>query len=129
MEENAGKGREDGCVEEIKLKRDSYRAERGGTAKLIDIMCSKCDAKVLLYQKDGPGWLKRCYLNRIFGPEEYERLQHDKAIREPRDMQSLKCPKCMSVLGTPMRHKDGRLAFAIIPGSFKRKINKDIKYK
>jgi len=113
----------------IKLKRDSYRSERGGTAKLIDVICANCSSKILLYQKDGPGWLKRCYLNRIFEPEEYAKLQDDKSISGPKDMPNLICLSCKKLIGTPIKHKDGRLAFALIPGSFKRKINKSVKYK
>ena len=113
----------------MKLKRDSYRAERGGKAKLIDVICSACGAKVLLYQKDGPGWLKRCYINGIFEPDQYSKLQKDKSLKGPDDMPKLECSGCRKIIGIPSRHKDGRLAFTLIPGSFKRKINKSAKYK
>lgn len=112
----------------IKLKRDKYRSERGGNAKLVDVICVKCNSKVLLYQKDGPGWLKRCYLNRIFWPEEYSRLQDDKSIDAPEKMHRLLCPNCKNLIGLPMRHKDKRLAFALIRGSFKRIQNKNVEY-
>lgn len=110
----------------MKLKHDSYLAERGGSAKLIDVICSKCNNKVLLYQKDGVGWLKRCYLNRIFAPKEYAELQ-DKGLRVE-TMPYLICQNCKSVLGTPMLHKDGRLAFMMRRGSFIRRQNKTFRH-
>ena len=45
------------------MKRDKYFKERGGTAKIIDVCCLSCGNILFVYQKDGPGWLKRCYLN------------------------------------------------------------------
>ena len=112
----------------IKLKNDKYRKKRGGTAKLIDVICKNCNSKVLLYQKDGPGWLKRCYLDRIFWPIEYSKLQNKKSINSPERMPKLVCLNCGRLIGTPDKHKDGRLAFTLLKGSFKRRINKSIKY-
>ncbi len=111
----------------IKLKHDSYLAERGGSAKLIDVICAKCNNKVLLYQKDGVGWLKRCYLNRIVGPEEYAELQNEGLRVET--MPFLICQSCKSVIGTPILHKDGRLAFLMKRSTFIRKQNKTVRYR
>ncbi len=111
----------------IRLKHDSYLAERGGSAKLVDIICARCNARVLLYQKDGPGWLKRCYLNRIFEPPEYEKLQNEDLTIGT--MPNLICQKCKNLVGTPMVHKDGRFAFMLKRGSFIRKQNKTVKYR
>ena len=107
----------------VKLKKDRYRAKRGGTAKLVDVICANCKSKVLLYQKDGPGWLKRCYLNRIFEPSEYSKLQKDRSMNSPEKMPKLICLNCKRIIGVPMKHKDGRLAFALIRGAFKRRTN------
>ena len=93
---------------------------------MINVSCMKCGKELFVYQKDGPGWLKRCYLNRILGPEKYEKLQHDKTIKEPMDLKNLKCD-CGIVIGSPMKHKDGRLAFHLIRGKFKRTLNKSKK--
>lgn len=112
----------------IRLKNDKYRASRGGTAKLVDVICANCNYKVLLYQKDGPGWLKRCYLNRIFEPSEYSKLQKDKSINSQEKMPKLICLNCKKLIGLPMKHKDGRLAFTLIRGSFKRRTNRTINY-
>ena len=104
----------------LRLIRDKYSKVRGGKSKLIYVICIRCKNKVLFYQKDGPGWLKRCYLNRILWPEKYAALQHDKRIKTPEDIPKLTCSSCKSVIGIPARHKDGRLAFTLIRGKFKR---------
>jgi hypothetical protein len=45
------------------MKKDKYLREKGGTAKIINIKRASCGKLIFVYQKDGPGWLKRCYLN------------------------------------------------------------------
>jgi hypothetical protein len=112
----------------VKMKRDKFRSARGGKAVMLDIYCSNCDTKVLWYQKDGDGSLRRCYLNRIFAPPELEQLQRDPSIQEPKDLPNLVCPSCHIVLGTPMRYSDGRLAYRLRPGSFYKTRSKDIGY-
>jgi hypothetical protein len=102
------------------MKIDKYLEARGGTAHMINVNCAKCGKKILFYQKDGPGWLKRCYLNRIFGVEKWENLQHNLLLKNPADLPDLICD-CGHIIGTPMIHKDGRLAFKLIRGSFKRR--------
>jgi len=92
-------------------KKDKFRRVRGGIARMLNIHCAVCGAWVLKYQKDGIGQLMRCYLNRIFAPPELEQLQRDLNIREPKDMPNLVCSNCQTLIGTPMRHHDQRLAF------------------
>lgn len=92
---------------------------RGGTARMIDISCAKCGSLVLNYQKDGIGYLHRCYINRITAPEKYAKLQGFD-ITETKDLPNLICD-CGEVIGHPMRHADGRLAFRLERGKFKRK--------
>lgn len=105
-----------------KLKNDRYRKVRGGSAELLTLYCAKCSVFVLLYQKDGPGKLIRCYLNRIFAPSSLEALQHDRRFQQPSDVPALKCSHCSNLIGVPMRYDDGRLAYRLVPGSFyKRK--------
>tara|TARA_Y100000310_G_scaffold345413_1_gene464691 strand:+ start:2019 stop:2345 length:327 start_codon:yes stop_codon:yes gene_type:complete len=108
------------------MKKDKYLRKRGGTAKIINVSCMKCGKLLFIYQKDGPGWLKRCYLNRILSPEKYEKIQHDKKIKTPKDLKNLKCT-CGSTIGSPIKHKDNRLAFHLIRGKFKRTLNKSFK--
>ena len=77
----------------------------------------KCNSPIFIYQKDGPGWLKRCYLNRIIESENYPHLINN--IKDISNLHNLKC-KCGNIIGYPIRHKDGRLAFSLIRGKFKR---------
>lgn len=101
------------------LKNDEYRKARGGKAFLIELSCANCNAHVLTYQKDGDGQLKRCYLNRIMEPDALEKLQYSAA--EPSDVEPLKCPSCEVVIGAPIRHHDGRIAFRLRRGFFAKK--------
>lgn len=91
--------------EEIKIKRDRYFTKRGGYARIIQVKCAKCNKVLFLYQKDGPGWLKRCYLNRIISKKKFNPLQK---------------LRCCEVIGIPIKHKDGRNAFQLVKGKFKR---------
>lgn len=93
---------------------------------MFNILCAQCGEQILYYQKDGIGWLKRCYLNRIFSPEKWEKLQYDKNIKEPKDLPNLIC-SCGKLIGVPMKHKDGRLAFRLERGTFKRKKVNEVK--
>lgn len=92
----------------MKIKRDKHLRKRGGTAKIINVLCAKCGNLIFVYQKDGPGWLKRCYFNRIIG-------------MKPNNQNSkrLLC-KCGELIGLTVKHKDGRLAYRLIRGKFKR---------
>lgn len=104
------------------LKNDRHRKERGGSATFLTLFCSRCTAPLIVYQKDGIGTLQRCYLNRIFAPPQLEKLQHDVGINDPKDLSALHCQKCNAVVGSPMRHTDGRLAFRLRRGAFIRKV-------
>ncbi|HLC53788.1 MAG TPA: hypothetical protein VJK03_04545 [Candidatus Nanoarchaeia archaeon] len=103
----------------MKIKKDKYFRERGSTAKIIKISCMKCNSLIFVYQKDGPGWLKRCYLNRIISPEYYS---NKKDINE---LNNLVCA-CGNVIGSPFKYRDGRLAYHLIRGKFKRSNYKEI---
>jgi hypothetical protein len=103
------------------FKNDNYRRVRGGTSTFLSLFCSRCDSWLLLYQKDGEGKLMRCYLNRIFAPSSLEELQNNPNIKDPKDLLSLKCLHCNNIIGHPIRHRDGRLSFRLIQGSFKKK--------
>jgi hypothetical protein len=106
------------------MKKDKFRRIRGGSARILNIHCATCSAWVMKYQKDGPGALMRAYLNRIFAPAELEKLQRDPTIKQPADMPNLVCSGCKTLIGTPMRHHDGRLAFRLIKGKYTKKIDK-----
>jgi hypothetical protein len=53
----------------FKFKRDTYTRARG-TPVMLTISCSLCETYLMSYQKDGPGPLKCCYIDRIHHPEE-----------------------------------------------------------
>lgn len=101
-----------------KLKTDRYRNARGGRAAIEAVVCSSCGQRVLLYQKDGIGQLRRCYFNRILEPAELAL-----ACRDEHYKQALRCTSCGALIGVPMRHTDGRPAFRLLPGAFLRDRN------
>lgn len=70
------------------LKQDKYREGRGGHSRLMEIKCAKCRGIICLYQKDGPGPLKRLYIDRILDPK----------IVWKNNLK-LQCKKCKGLLG------------------------------
>ena len=79
------------------FKKDKYKSARGGHSRLLNVLCRKCEHIVLVYQKDGPGNLRRLYMDRIFEPADLFGLQS----LSIKDVPMLKCKKCGEVLGTP----------------------------
>lgn len=99
------------------MKKDKYFRARGGTAKVLNISCAKCGKHVLRYQKDGIGYLHRCYLNRILWPTEISLLEN---YSKPNDIPNLYC-ECGEIIGIPMLYKDGRLAYRLERGKYSQK--------
>ncbi len=104
-----------------KLKSDKYRKIRGGHSRFLDVLCEHCDTKILIYQKDGSGPLKRLYLDRIFAPENlanFKKLSINK-------MPNLICLKCKTVLAVPYIYKkEQRKAYRLFVGAVTKKIIK-----
>lgn len=97
------------------LKNDKYRRTRGGHSRILDLSCSKCGTHMAHYQKDGPGILKRMYLDRIIGPK----IQGN-----------FVCPKCKELLGVPMVYKkENRPAIRLFEGAVSKRITKLSKLK
>lgn len=95
-----------------KLKRDKYRKVRGGTSKLLDLFCESCGAHLFKYQKDGPGILKRLYIDRIVGFE--------KTLES-----NLVCPNCKDTLGVYYIYpKEKRPAYRLFAGEVSKKLVK-----
>lgn len=105
----------------IKLKKDRFSTRRGGTSEVLGICCRGCGNLVIIYQKDGPGPLQRCYVDRIIYPNRYKKLQRFKSAKE---LPKLRCGSCDAVIGIPMRyrkHGENRLAFRMMHSLFKKR--------
>jgi ribosomal protein S27E len=103
------------------FKKDKYKSARGGHSRLLNVCCRKCENVVVVYQKDGPGNLRRLYLDRIFAPDDMAGLQ-DLNIK---DVPALKCKKCSELLGTPYIYpKEKRKAFRLYQDSVIRRLRK-----
>ncbi len=76
----------------IAFKKDEYQAARGGHSRLLKITCEGCGGFLGVYQKDGPGHLRRMYIDRL----------HVSKIRQGA---SASCPKCERVIGTKIQYK------------------------
>ena len=94
----------------MEFKKDQYRKTRGGYSRLLEIHCRKCNNLVTLYQKDGPGNLRRMYLDRML------------SVVKSGD---LKCGKCGEILGSRYVYaKEKRLAFRLYVDAVTKKVTK-----
>lgn len=106
-------------IDELRMVKDSYRSARGGSSMIFEIDCAKCDDPALLYQKDGPGQLLRCYTDRILWPPEV--AVSAKEASSTKELGSLACQNCGNTIGGAMIYKpEQRLAFRLIKGSYKK---------
>ena len=88
---------------------------------MLDVCCRKCENTVVIYQKDGPGNLRRLYLDRIFAPKNMVGLQSSNI----KDISILKCPECQEMLGTPYIYtKEKRKSFRLYQDAVIKKIKK-----
>lgn len=107
-------------MQKLKFKSDKYKKTRGGYSRLLDISCEKCGTHLFYYQKDGPGMLKRMYLDRIYGSDKYSGLENKSLKSVPQ----LVCPKCGQHIGVPINYaKENRLAYRLFVGSVTKKIS------
>ena len=106
------------------FKNDRYKRARGGYSRLLDITCAKCGKHLCFYQKDGPGILKRMYLDRIFKSENYSGLEKIPFNKIPQFI----CPQCKEIIGIPYVYKkENRFAFRLFVMSITKKIIKNTK--
>ena len=106
---------------EFSFIKDKYKSARGGHSRLLNVCCRKCENVVVVYQKDGPGNLRRLYLDRIFQPQEMIGLQNQNI----NDIAPLKCKKCSEVLGTPYIYiKEKRKAYRLYQDSVIKRLRK-----
>lgn len=96
----------------VVFKKDAFRRARGGYSRLLELSCEGCKAVICLYQKDGPGMLKRLYTDRM--------------IPEPtRTAKQLVCGHCERVLGALITYKkEDRPAYRLFVGAVAKKIVK-----
>lgn len=105
----------------IKLKSDKFKKRRGGPSRLLDIYCLSCKTHLFYYQKDGPGTLKRLYLDRIYESDTYSGLEN----KDLKDIPKLICPNCKDTLGIAYIYpEEKRLAFRLFAGEIGKKLVK-----
>jgi hypothetical protein len=105
-----------GDIPKFRFKNDAYMKRRGAPVMLI-VRCAECNAYVMSYQKDGPGPLLRCYLDRIHHPENLEKRQYE-VFHKKTDLK-LACPVCHVVIGSSFIYeKEDRPAYHLRPGLF-----------
>jgi ribosomal protein S27E len=98
--------------EMLKFKSDKFRKSRGGHSRWLLISCAKCKAELFPYQKDGPGILKRLYLDRIVGQAR------------------ISCDKCKTVIGIKtMYKKENRPVIRLFVGAIEKKVISENKAK
>lgn len=96
----------------IKFKSDKFKKTRGGYSRWLENSCEKCESALLVYQKDGPGILKRLYLDRIVS-------QHS----DVKTNSNITCKKCKTILGVSMIYKkEKRPAYRLFAGAVAKKI-------
>lgn len=95
------------------FKSDRFKKNRGGYSRWLSLSCEKCKNQIMIYQKDGPGILKRIYLDRIVFPTDLS------------EKKNLECKKCKTVLGVPIIYeKENRLSYRLFVGAIEKKIIK-----
>lgn len=96
------------------FQNDKYRKARGGKSRVSDVSCEGCEHHVAYYQKDGPGLLKRMYVDRFIdvSPESNE----------------LVCNNCERQLGIRINYKkEDRPAYRLFVGAVRKKtVSKDV---
>ena len=93
------------------LVNDRFRAARGGYSRLLEIRYRECDHLVTNYQKDGPGALRRLYLDRVRTPIKKEKI--------------LRCKNCEEILGTLIVYeKEKRKAYRLYQDAVVKRITK-----
>ncbi len=107
---------------QYKPRQDVYTKARGGWSTLLSIFCAKCKRNNFLYQKDGPGELKRMYLDKVIAPESFAKKLSTHA--KITDVDNLSCTNCGHLMATPMIYeKENRLAYKVVQGGMIEQIN------
>lgn len=106
-------------MKKLEFKKDKYKKTRGGYSRFLNVSCTNCGNFIALYQKDGPGPLKRLYLDRIFAPQTLVGLEEKTFKKLP----ALACKKCQQVVGVPFLYrKEKRPSFRLFQGAVSKRI-------
>ena len=96
----------------LAFKSDRFKKNRGGYSRWLSLSCEKCKTQLMIYQKDGPGIIKRLYLDRIVAPGNLAG-------------KNLICKRCKTVLGIQIVYqKENRPAYRLFAGAIEKKIVK-----
>lgn len=91
------------------MKNDVYSKARGGWSRMLEVTCEGCEARVCFYQKDGPGPLKRMYVDRMIGIQP--------------TTSDFVCETCARVLGVAITYKkENRPAYRLFQDSVQKKV-------
>lgn len=105
----------------MKFKKDKYKSARGGYSRCVNIHCRKCEHIIAVYQKDGPGNLRRMYMDRILSPENLTDLQYNNL----KDIAPLKCQSCKFIVAMPyIYQKEKRKAFRVFQDALVKRVRK-----
>ncbi|MEK9131399.1 MAG: hypothetical protein AAB447_00640 [Patescibacteria group bacterium] len=97
----------------LSFKGDKFKKSRGGHSWWLLLSCEKCKMQLMIYQKDGPGILKRLYLDRIV------------SLDDLKEKERLECKKCKTVLGIyTIYQKENRPIYRLFVGAIEKKIIK-----
>lgn len=108
----------------FELKNDTFRKARGSYSRFLNIYCYTCKNYLLLYQKDGPGPLKRLYFDRIIAPDTLTDLQKKYSVKKT---PKLMCFHCKTIIGTAQIYDlESRECFHLRPGYFYKKLSKGV---
>lgn len=103
-------------MEKFKTIKDKYKSARGGHSKFLNIYCEHCGTHICLYQKDGPGALKRMYMDRIRAPKDVSSQE-----------ENLFCPGCKRLIAVPtIYEKEKRKAYGLLAYTIIKKPGKGI---
>lgn len=103
----------------MKFFHDRFKSARGGHSRALDIRCRKCGAGVLFYQKDGPGVIRRLYMDRILSPK----ILQDNKHCVIGDIDTLRCGECREVLAHPYVYKkENRNAYRVFQDALIKKV-------
>jgi RNase P subunit RPR2 len=102
----------------MKFKSDKYKSARG-RSQLLNISCRKCENHIVYYQKDGPGSLRRMYIDRVLHPNKISDNQYKKIS----ELKPLTCKECKQILGHPIIYKkENRHAYRLFVESVKKEV-------